>query len=37
MKIPETPVIQVPSTWPTDLRVREYPRSTVKPMAEAER
>jgi hypothetical protein len=25
MKIPETPVIQVPSTWPTDLRVREYP------------
>jgi protein gp37 len=25
------------SLWPTDLRVREYPRSTVKPMAEAER
>jgi protein gp37 len=23
--------------WPADLRVREYPRSTVKPMAEAER
>jgi protein gp37 len=26
-----------PSTWPEALRVREYPRSTVKAMAEAER
>jgi hypothetical protein len=25
------------SLWPADLRVREYPRSAVKAMAEAER